>query len=246
MTPGPGDRTGDARLLSVAVSDDIAEALGELPEWRAAGDSVDWDIALIAYDVPEDTVVTAVPIPAGLYTRQVTGGGYLVVAQRWNDRDALVDRLDDIEKRHTMFVHIAHAPARFVAAHQTAINAYADGVLALIERDERADGPLYDVSVRCWDDLARHVDEDGYLEQLSARHPIPTWDEDTFAIAVQDRTDTLLHERDRLLSFDEAQAAGLDGTLRDGSPPHTWAELTPRQRAVIDRLPRELRNERFS
>jgi hypothetical protein len=50
---------------------------------------------------------------------------------------------------------------------------------------------------------------------------------------VQDRIDTLLHQRDRLLSFDEAEAAGFDGTLRDGSEPHTWASLTPRQRASL-------------
>jgi len=57
-------------------------------------------------------------------------------------------------------------------------------------------------------------------------------DEDEFVTAVQDRTDTLLHQRDLLLSFDEAEAAGFDGTLRDGSEPHTWASLTPRQRAT--------------
>jgi len=55
--------------------------------------------------------------------------------------------------------------------------------------------------------------------------------------AVEDRIDTLLHQRDRLLSFDEAEAAGLDGTLRDGSEPHTWASLTPRQRAAAGLTP---------
>lgn len=54
-----------------------------------------------------------------------------------------------------------------------------------------------------------------------------------FVTAVEARVDELLHERDRLLSFDEAQAAGLDGTLRDGSAEHTWASLTPRQRAAL-------------
>jgi hypothetical protein len=52
--------------------------------------------------------------------------------------------------------------------------------------------------------------------------------------AVIDRTDTLLHQRDRLLTFDEAEAAGFDGTGRDLSEPRTWASLTPRRRAALD------------
>lgn len=58
---------------------------------------------------------------------------------------------------------------------------------------------------------------------------IPSYLQDEFVTAVTDRTAALLHQRDRQLTVDEAEAAGVDGTLRDGSEPHTWASLTPRQ-----------------
>jgi hypothetical protein len=217
------------------VTDDlVVEALHELQPWRAAGDSVDWDIAVIAYDVPADTTITGVLVPAGLYTRDITGGGYHVIAHRWTDREALADRLDDVAQRHHQFVHIGHARPRFVAAHTAAIHAYAHAILTLIERDERAGGPLYDAPVRCWYDLPRYIDEHRYFDELRRSGNLDEDpDEDEFVTAVVDRTDTLLHERDRLLSFDEAEAAGFDGTLRDGSRPHTWASLTPRQRAAF-------------
>ncbi|WP_432830840.1 hypothetical protein [Dactylosporangium sp. CA-092794] len=231
--PEPDRRTSPWPYVQV-TDDLVVEALHELEPWRGAGDSVDWELALIAYDVPADTMVSGVPVPAGLYTREVTGGGHHVIVHRWNDRAALVDRLDDIDRRHHLFGHIAYAGPRFVAANTTAIDAYAHGVLALIERDERAGGPLRDAPVRCWHDLSQYIDEGCYFEELRISADVEAYGaEDDLVTAVQDRIDTLLHERDRPLSFDEAEAAGFDGTLRDGSDPHTWASLTPRQRTVL-------------
>ncbi|MEU7874265.1 hypothetical protein [Dactylosporangium sp. NPDC049140] len=234
--PEHGPRRGSPPYLPV-TDDRLAEALHELEPWRGAGDSVDWDLALIAYDVPADTVIAGVPIPAGLYTREITGDGYHVIAHRWTDRTALADRLDDIERRHHQFEHIDHARPQFVAIHTAAIHAYAHRMLALIERDERAGGVLYDVAVRCWHDLNPHLGADRYADELRISGNVGAYDEDEFVTAVHDRTDTQLHERDRLLSFDEAEAAGFDGTLRDGSAPHTWASLTPRQRAALQSGP---------
>jgi hypothetical protein len=230
--PEPGRRTGSRPYRLVA--DDVADALQGLQPSRAAGDSLDWDLALFAYDVPTDIGVTGVCIPAGLYTREVTGGGRHVIAHRWSDREAWAERLDDVAERHYLFAHIAHADPRFVAAHTEAVQADADRVLALIERDERDGGPLYDAPTQCWHDLRRYVDEHAYLEDLPHNRTVAAHrGDDEFVTAVIDRTDTLLHQRDRPLSFDEAEAAGFDGTGRDGSAPRTWASLTPRRRAAL-------------
>lgn len=87
---------------------------------------------------------------------------------------------------------------------------------------------MYDAPIRCWDDLSRYVDERRYIdESLQSRSMTAHLDEDEFVTAVQDRTDTLLHQHDRLLSFDEAEAAGFDGALRDSSEPHTWGQPHP-------------------
>jgi hypothetical protein len=228
----PG-RLGDPRPYRPVTDDDLVDALQGLQPWRAAGDSLDWDLALIAYDVPANTTVMGVPVPAGLYTREVTGDGRHVIAHLWTDRAALADRLDDVEKRHRLFVHIAHAAPRFVAAHTQQIRAGADRALALIERDERDGGPLYDAPIRCWHDLSRYVDDRRYIGELAQNAGVVASVDDEFVTAVQDHTDALLHHRDRLLSFDEAEAVGFDGTLRDGSEPLTWASLTARQRVAV-------------
>jgi hypothetical protein len=216
----------------VVTDDYVLEALQTLPQWRVVGDSLDWELAVYAYDVPADIVVGAVTVPAGLYTREIAGDGRHVIAHRWNDRAAREELLDGVEKQHYMFEHIAHAGHRFVAEHRREIHADADRAFAMIESDEAKGGPLYDAPIRCWDDLIRRVIPGAYVEDL------PRGDDDAvrlggeFVIAVEDRVDTLLHQRDRLLSFDEAEAAGFDGTLRDGSEPHTWASLSPRQRGA--------------
>lgn len=239
--PEPG-RPGSVWSRSVwpyeMVTDNyVIEALQSLPEWRVVGDSLDWELAVYAYDVPADIAVDGVIVPAGLYTREITVDGRHVIAHRWNDRAAREDLLDDVERRHHLFEHIAHAGHRFVAEHRRAIHADADRAFAMIESDEADGGPLHDASIRCWNDLIRHVNPCAYVEDL------PRADDDLvrlgveFVIAVEDRVDTLLHQRDRLLSFDEAEAAGLDATLRDGSEPHTWASLTPRQRAAAGLSP---------
>ncbi|MGI5243348.1 hypothetical protein [Dactylosporangium sp. CA-139066] len=211
MTQQPERNPRSSTRPYLPVTDDlVVDALQGLQPWRAAGDSVDWALALIAYEVPADTIIAGVPVPAGLYTREITRGGYHVIAHRWTDRAALADRLDDIEHRHHLFLHIAHARPRFVAAHTAAIHAYAHGVLALIERDERAGEPLHDVTVRCWHDLSRHVEQHRYFDELRMSWNFEVHhDEDELLTAVADRTDTLLHERDRLRN--EAAAAGLDG-----------------------------------
>lgn len=217
----------------VPVTDDLLiETLHGLPPWRAVGDSIDWEIALIAYDVPADIEVEGVPVPAGLYVREVTGDGRHVIAHRWTDRAALVERLDDVEHRHFLFEHIAHADPRFVAGHTDAIEADAQRVLAWIEDDEHAGGPLYDAPIRCWYDQSRYLGRRSYLENLPRLGELAPYAEDEFVTAVTDRVDTLLHQRDRLLSVDDAEAAGLDGTGRDGRAPRTWSSLTPRQRAA--------------
>jgi hypothetical protein len=229
--PEPG-RSADAWPY-LPVTDDVVDVLQELQPWRSVGDSLDWDLALFAYDVPAGISVRGVPLPAGLYTREVTGDGRHVIAHGWTDRAALVERLDDVEKRHFLFEHIAHADPRFVAAHRDAIHADAERALALIEGDERDDGSLYDAPIQCWHDLSRYGDDRRYVDYLPQNSSVVAYrDEDEFVTAVQDRTDTLLHQRDRLLSFDEAEAAGFDATGRDGSEPHTWGSLTPRQRAT--------------
>ena len=234
MTARPEPSRPSSRWPYEVVTDDyVIEALQTLPEWRVVGDSLDWDVALYAYDVPADITVEGVLVPAGLYTREVTGDGRHVIAHRWNDRAAREELLDGVAKRHYLFEHIAHADARFVAAYQHEIHADAARAFAVIESDERGDGPLYDAPIRCWDDLSRYVDPGAYIEDVP-RNSGDAADRlgGEFVTAVQDRGDTLLHQRDRLLSFDEAEAAGFDGTLRDGSEPHTWASLTPRQRAA--------------
>jgi len=234
--PEPG-RPGDAQPYLPVTDDLVVDVLQLLDPWRSVGDSLDWDLALIAYELPADISVSGVPVPAGLYTREVTSDGRHVIAHRWTDRTALIERLDDVEKRHHLFEHIAHADPRFVAAHTDAILADAQRALALIEDDERDGGPLYNAPIRCWHDLSRYVDQHAYVEELSRSNDIAAHLEDEFVTAVTDRTDTLLHQRDRLLSFDEAEAAGFDGTGRDGSEPRTWAGLTPFQRAALVLFP---------
>lgn len=229
--PEPGRHRGMSSCVPV-IDDRLIEALQGLPPWRAVGDSVDWEIALIAYDVAADIEVEGVPVPAGLYVREVTGDGRHVIAHRWTDRAALVERLDDVEHRYFLFEHIAHADPRFVAAHADAIRADARRVLAWIAGDEGAGGPLYDAPIRCWYDLSRYLGRRSYVEDLPRLGELAPYVEDEFLTAVTDRVDTLLHQRDRLLSVDEAEAAGLDGTGRDGRAPRTWASLTPRQRAA--------------
>jgi hypothetical protein len=227
-----GPRRGAGPELPV-TDDLLIEALHGLEPWRSVGDSIDWEIALFAYDVPAAIEVQGVPVPAGLYTREVTGDGRHVIAHRWTNRAALVELLNDVEHRHFLFEHIAHAEPRFVAAHTDAIHEDAQRTLASIERDERADGRLHDALIRCWHDLARYIDERACIEDAPRGPSTAAYRDDyDFVTAVIDHTDTLLHERDRVLSFDEAEAAGLDGTLRNGSEPHTWASLTPRQRAA--------------
>jgi hypothetical protein len=181
--------------------------------------------------------VLGVRVPAGLYTREVTGDGRHVIAHRWSDRVSLIARLDDVEKRHDLFAHIAHADPRFVAEHTHVIRADAQRALALIEVDERDGGALYDAAIRCWHDLSRYLGHRSYVEDLPRSSDVAARWEDEWVTAVTDRTDALLHQRDRLLSFDEAEAAGVDGTLRDGSEPHSWASLTARQRAAAGLIP---------
>lgn len=234
--PEPG-RPGDVGPYRPVTDDLLIDALQGLEPWRSVGDSVDWEIALFAYDVPAVISVMGVPLPAGLYTREVTGDGRHVIAHRWTDRAALVELFDDVAKRHYLFEHIAHADPRFVAAHTDVIHADAERVLARIEGDERDGGPLYDAPIRCWYDLSRHVGQSFYFEDLPCSGDIAAHLEDEFVAAVTDRTDTLLHHRDRVLSVVEAVAAGFDGTGRDGREPRTWASLTPRQRAALGLLP---------
>jgi hypothetical protein len=220
MTPWPG-RPGRIRPYLPVTDDLVIEVLQGLEPWRSVGDSLDWDLALSAYDVPADISVLGVRVPAGLYTREVTADGRHVIAHRWSDRLALVERLDDVEKRHYLFAHIAHADPRFIADHTQVIHADAQRALALIEGDERDGGPLHDAPIRCWHDLSRYVDQRPYVEDLPRSSDVAALWEDEFVTAVTERTDTLLHQRDRLLSFDEAEAAGFDGTGRDGSEPPT-------------------------
>jgi hypothetical protein len=219
--------------LDLPVTDyRVIEMLQGLEPWRAVGDSVDWEIAVFAYDVPAGVDIDGIPVRPGLYTREVTGDGRTVTAHRWTDHDALVERLDQVEHRHVLFEHIAHAAPGFVAEHADAIHTYADRLLALIEGDEAAGRPLHDAVIRCWFDVGRYLDPRPYVEDLSRPAEIADYLDDEFVTAVSDRTDTLLHQRDRVLTFDEADAAGLDATLRDGRAPHTWGSLTPRQRAA--------------
>jgi hypothetical protein len=237
LTERFGEVTTTQSPMIPVVDADMIDALTYLDVWRSAGDSLDWDIAVIAYDVPTDVDVLGVRVPAGLYTREVTGDGRHVIAHRWTDRDALHVRLADVETRHAAYLHIVNARPGFVAAHAAEIDRYARAVIALVETDERDGGPLYDAPVRCWHDLHRHVDENGYTDSVGvpwgADAVADDMDGHQFVTAVEARVDELLHERDRPLSVDEAEAAGFDGTLRDGSDPHTWASLTPRQRAAL-------------
>ena len=170
--PEPGWPGGDWPYLPV-TDDLVVDVLQGLEPWRSVGDSLDWDLALFAYDVPAGISVMDVPVTAGLYTREVTGDGRHVIAYRWTDRAALVERLDDVEKRHYLFEHIAHADPRFVAAHRDAIHADGDRALALIEGDERDGGPLYDAPIQCWHDLSRYVDDRCYVEELPQRRGVP-------------------------------------------------------------------------
>jgi hypothetical protein len=215
----------------------VRDALAYLPAWRAARDSLDRDIAVIAYDVPTEVAVRGTRVPAGLYTREVTGDGRAVVAHRWTERAALVTYLADIEAGRAAHLHVAHARRGFVAAHASEIERCARAVMALIERDERDGGPLHDAMVRCWLDLHRYVDDSGYIDGAGVPCGVDATADDVdgeqFVTAVQARTDELLHERDRTLSVDEAEMAGIDATLFDGSDPHTWASLTARQRAAL-------------
>jgi hypothetical protein len=110
---------------------------------------------VITYEVPSDVEVMGVWVPAGLYTREVTGGGRHVIAYRWTDRDAQHVGLADIDARHAAYLHIVHARPGFVTAHAAEIDRYARAVVALMEADERDCGPLYDAPVRCWHDLHR-------------------------------------------------------------------------------------------
>ncbi|MFI6079232.1 hypothetical protein ACIA5C_47800 [Actinoplanes sp. NPDC051343] len=144
--------------------DNLIEALHEVEPWRVAGDSLDWDLAVFAYDVPADTVVMGVLIPAGLYTREVTGNGRHVTGHRWTDSDALIELLNTVDRRHYLFEHIAHAAPCFVATHKKAIHADADRALAAIEYDERDGGPLHDTPIRCWNDLRHDVDDRAYVQ----------------------------------------------------------------------------------
>lgn len=219
--------------FEVVTDDYVVEALQTLPEWRVVGDSLDWDLTVFAYDVAADITVEGVLVPAGLYTREVTVDGRHVIAHRWSDRLAREELLDDVAKRHYLFEHIAHTDARFIAAHQHEIHADAARAFAVVESDELEGGPLYDAPIRYWEDLSRYVDPFAYVENVPrSRGDTADRPGSEFVTAVEDRIDTLLHQRDRLFSFDEAEAAGFDGTLRDGSEPHTWASLTPRQRAA--------------
>jgi hypothetical protein len=231
MTPWRG-RPGHVRPYMPVTDDLVIDVLQGLEPWRSVGDSLDWDLALFAYNVPADISVFGVCVPAGLYTREVTVDGRHVIAQRWTDRLALVERLDDVELRHHLFTHIAHADPRFVAEHTDVIHAEAQRALALIEADERDGGPLYEAPIRCWHDLSRYVDQRRYVGDLPRAGDVAAPWEDEFVTAVADRADTLLHRRDRLLSVDEAKAAGCDGTGRDRGEPRTWASLTARQRAA--------------
>jgi hypothetical protein len=237
MTPrSEPERLGDTRPCRPITDDSLVEALHELEPWRATGDSLDWDLALIAYDVPADTTVLGVLVPAGLYTREVTRDGRHVIADRWTDRDALAHQLDEVERRHHLFLHIAHAEQRFVAAHTDAIHAGARQALTVIEGDERDGGALYDAPIRCWHDLNRYVDERRYIgDPPPTGSVVASLDRDQFVTAVQDLTDALLHQRDRPLSRAEAESLG--AALRDGSEPRTWASLTPRQRARVGLAP---------
>jgi len=238
MTARPGPDRPGSRLPYEVVTDDVVEALQTLPPWRVVGDSLDWNLAVFAYDVAADITVEGVLVPAGLYTREVSGDGRRVIAHRWSDRRAREELLDDVAKRHHLFEHIAHADARLVAAHQHEIRADAARGFAVIQIDELEGGPLYDAPIRCWNDLSRYVDPGAYARDLrrSSGGPADRLGRE-FVTAVEDHIDTLLHQRDRLLSFDEAEAAGLDGTLRDGREPHTWASLTPRQRSAAGLTP---------
>lgn len=236
MTPRPSRPDRDRPYRRVA-DDNLVEALQGLEPWRSVGDSLDWDCAVIAYDVPADISMKGVRVPAGLYTREVTGDGRHVIAHRWSDRASLIAHLDDVEKRHDLFAHIAHADPRFVAEHTQVIHADAQRTLALIEGDERDGGPLHDAAIRCWHDLSRYLGHRSYIEDLPRSNDVAAHWEDEWVTAVTDRADTLLHQRDRLLSVDEAQAAGVDGTVRDGGEPHTWASLTVRQRAAAGLIP---------
>jgi hypothetical protein len=234
--PEPG-RPGSRRPYEAVTDDYLIEALQTLPQWRGVGDSLDWDVALFACDVPTDLTIEGVLVPAGLYTREVTGDGRQVIAHRWSERAAREDLLDEVQKRHYLFEHIDHAHPRFVTAHQHEIHSVAARAFAVIESDELEGRPLYDALIGCWDDLSRYVDQYAYVEGLPPSSAVAAHWHDEFVTAVIDRTDTLLHQRDRLLSLDEAQVAGFDGTLRDGSEPRTWAGLTPRHRAAAGLLP---------
>jgi hypothetical protein len=197
----------------------LIDVLQGLRPWRSVGDSVDWELALFAYDVPPGVHVAGVPVPPGVYTREVTGDGRTVIAHRWINHAALVDVLDRVEQRHFLFEHIDHADSRFVAAHTDALHMAADQVLALIEADETADGPLHDAAIRCWHDLNTRLDPRPYIERLALIEGIPGYLQDEFVTAAIDRTDTLLHQRDWKLTPHEADLAGL-GIMQDGRDPH--------------------------
>ena len=228
--PWPG-RLGSRWPYEAVTDDYVIEALPTLPQWRAVGDSLDWGLALFAYDVPADITVEGARVPAGLYTREVTVDGRHNIAHRWHDRAAREQLLDDVERRHYLFEHIDHADARYVVAHQQDIHADAARAFTVIETNELEGGRLHDAPIRCWHDLSRYVGPGAYVEDLTRADHDAVRLGGEFVIAVQDRVDTLLHQRDRVLSIDEAEAAGFDATLRGGGP-HTWASLTPRQRAA--------------
>ena len=95
---------------------------------------------------------------------------------------------------------------------------------ALVCRHPNRDLPTSDlprVHADCdvYDDTARH----GQGHQgLRARH-LDGW-----------RCDRCSEEDE--LTFDECEALGLDGTLRDGHAPWRWADLNPDQRAALGRV----------
>jgi hypothetical protein len=72
LTERFGEVTTTESPMYPVVDADVIDALTDLDVWRSAGDSLDWDVAVIVYDVPADVDVSGVRVPAGLYAREVT------------------------------------------------------------------------------------------------------------------------------------------------------------------------------
>lgn len=72
LTERFGEVTTTESPMYPVVDADVIDALTYLDVWRSAGDSLDWDVAVIVYDVPADVDVSGVRVPAGLYAREVT------------------------------------------------------------------------------------------------------------------------------------------------------------------------------